>query len=186
MQARQQWREEKSVNIPWKFHIPRKCPSKVREKKTFSNRNKIFTDSISGIKVKARFPRFWGSIFLLALPHFILLLELPYMEYLFKKLYCLRINHILPFFPFHFISLLCSAKQEISGEVGKENARQSVLHTAGVLLRSHLQDKGIRYPSFRSVAADISQPSFSPENALGQNKLLHPGLDPFSTAPLIK
>jgi len=105
------------------------------------------------------------------------------MEYLFQELYCLRINHILPFFPFYFTSLLCSAKHEISGEVGKENVRQSILHTAGVLLRSHLQGKGILYPSFRK--ADISQPSFSPD-ALGQKKLLHPGLDPFSTAPLIK
>ena len=89
------------------------------------------------------------------------------MEYLFQELNCLRINHTLPFFPFFFTSLLFSTKHEISGEVGKENVRQSILHTAGVSLRSHLLDKGIYYPNFRTVAADISQPSFSPENALG-------------------
>lgn len=89
------------------------------------------------------------------------------MEYLFQELNCLRINHTLPFFSFFFTSLLFSTKHEISGEVGKENVRQSILHTAGVSLRSHLLDKGIYYPNFRTVAADISQPSFSPEDALG-------------------
>ena len=41
-QARQQWREEKSVNIPWKFHIPWKCPSKVREKNFLKQKQNIY------------------------------------------------------------------------------------------------------------------------------------------------
>lgn len=98
--------------------------------------------SISGIKVKARFQDLRLN-FPFSITTFYFAVRITIYGVYFKKLYCLRINHILPFFPFHFISLLCSAKQEISGEVGKENARQSVLHTAGVLLRSHLQDKKV-------------------------------------------